>query len=229
MSNKLFKNKFILSKMYITLFVGFLIGSLFLMTSSQVQDTDILQQVYAITIRQVLYAFVGFTIMIIGVLGKEVIFDWHNRYEPDPLDDERGWLLYGLLALFGARILGGLVTSIPMDSIYNISTNKLYNLSIALTSAIFEEWIFCGLSIFLFVIIKKILKDEFKSIIISTAIVAGLFALFHVGVLGFTLPAMLYLGAGRVVYTYVFLKTRTLLTSTFAHLGHNFLVVFMGV
>jgi len=229
MSSKIFKNKFIFSRMYITLFVGFLIGSLFLMTASQVQDTEIIQQVYNITIRQVLYAFVGFTIISLGILGKEIKFDWHNRYEPEPLDEERGWLLYGLFALFGARILGGIVTSVPMDSIYNISSIKLYNLSIALTSAIFEELIFCGLSLLLFVILKKILRDEFKAIIGSTLIVAALFALFHVGVLGYALPSMLYLSAGRIVYTFVFLKTRTMLTSTFAHLGHNFLVVFMGI
>ena len=199
------------------------------MTATQVQDTEILQLVNAITIRQLLYAFVGFIIIIFGVFGKEIIFDWQNKYEPEPLDDERGWLLYGVLALFGARILGGLVTSIPMSSIYDISSVKLYNTAIALTSAIFEEWIFCGLSILIFVILKKILRDEFKAIIFSTIIVASLFALFHVGVLGFTLPAMLYLASGRMVYTYVFLKTRTFLTSTVAHLGHNFLVVFMGV
>lgn len=224
MSDKQLRNKFVLSRMYLTLFVGFLFAALFTLTYTQFAVGGIPQAIYEITIRQILFALVGFTILFLSVKGGVLIFDWYNRHEPSPMDEERGWLIYGLIALFGARVLGGLVTAIPLSTITFLSG------SIALTSAIFEEPIFCGIGLMFYVIFLKIFRGNvIFAAVVSTLIVAVLFAAIHIGVYGLSIAVMLYLVVGRIIYNFVFLKTRTMLTSTGAHLGHNFLVAFLGV
>ena len=171
-----------------------------------------------------MFALIGFTILLLSVKGGVMVFDWYNRYEPNPMDEERGWLLYGLIALFGARVAGGLVTAIPL------STVTLLSGSIALTSSVFEEPIFCGMGLMFYVIFLKVFRSNtIIAAIVSTFIVAMLFAMIHIGVYGLSIAAMLYLVVGRVIYNLVFLKTRTILTPTLAHFGHNFMVAFMGI
>lgn len=217
------KNRFVVSRMYLTLYVGFIFAAIFLMTYTQSQETATQQLMYDITIRQILFAIIGFMFMLMLVRANAVVFDWNNRYEPEALDVDRGWLLYGGIGMMGARVLGGLVSVVSASSII------LLNLTISLNSAIFEELIFCPLGLLFYIIFKKLFKDEFKSIVASTLLVAVLFAIIHVGVYGVSLAAMLYLVIGRGVYNIVFLKTRTFMTTTVAHVGHNFLVSFLGV
>lgn len=223
MSNKL-KDRFVLSRMYLTLFVGFLFAALFTLTYTQFATGGIEQQIYEITIRQILFAIAGFTILSLSIKGKILIFDWHNRYEPSPMDEERGWLLWGLIALFGARVAGGIVSAVPLSAITFLSG------SIALTSAVFEEPIFCGLGLMFYVIFLKVFRgNKVIAATGSTLIVAVLFAMIHIGVYGIAWGVMLYLMVGRIVYNLVFLKTRTILTPTFSHFGHNFMVSFLGI
>jgi membrane protease YdiL (CAAX protease family) len=81
-----------------------------------------------------------------------------------------------------------------------------------------------------YIIIKKLPNsNENMAIVGSTLTVSIMFAAIHIGVYGLSIPTMLYLVVGRAIYNLVFLKTRTMLTSTVAHLGHNFLVSFMGI
>lgn len=206
------------------MFVGFLFTSLFTMTYTQSAIEGVSLSLYEITQRQIVFALVGFTILFMSIMGGTLVFDWQNQREPEPFDDERGWGLYGILALMGARIAGGAVTAIPLSSI------GFLNGTIALTSAIFEEPIFCGMGLMFYAIFLKVFRGKkTEAMMSSTLLVAGLFAIIHVGVYGLSIPVMLYLMVGRIVYNLAFLKTRTLLTSTVAHLGHNFLVAYLGV
>jgi membrane protease YdiL (CAAX protease family) len=223
MNNKQ-NERFVLSRLYITLFVGFLFVALFTLTYTQQAVEGITLTVYEVATRQIMFAMVGFSILMMSVLGGAMVFDWKNRYEPDPMDEERGWMIYGLFALVGARVAGAILTAVPMSAIGFLSG------SVALTSAIFEEPIFCGIGLMFYSIFLRLLKrKEMPAIIGSTVVVAGLFAMIHIGVYGLSLAAMLYLMVGRIVYNLAFLKTRTILTPTFAHVGHNFLVAFLGV
>lgn len=223
MNNKI-KDKFVLSRMYLTLFFGFVFVALLTMTYTQgaVEGTQL--TIYEVTVRQLLFAMVGFMVLIISWMGGNLIIDKNNTHEPEPLDFERGWLVWGLFALVGARIAGMFVSFIPLSSV------GWLNGTVSLTSAILEEPIFCGMGLMFYVILKKLPNStELTAIIGSTLMIAVAFALIHVGAFGLSIPVMLYLVAGRVVYNFVFLKTRTLLTSTTAHLGHNFIVTFLGV
>lgn len=221
--NKL-NDKFVLSRLYITLFVGFLFAALFTITYTQSAVEGVSLTLYEIAQRQIIFALVGFTILFMSIMGGMLKFDWSNTQEPEPFDEERGWGLYGLIALFGARVAGGLVTSIPLSSI------GFLNGTIALTSAIFEEPIFCGMGLMFYAIFYKVFRGNKQyAMMASTGLVALLFAAIHIGVYGLSIPVMLYLMVGRIVYNLAFLKTRTLLTPTVAHAGHNFLVAFLGV
>lgn len=218
------KGKFILSRLYLTLFVGFLFVALFTLTYTQGAVEGTTLTVYEIATRQILFGLVGFTILFMSVMGGTMIFDWKNKQEPDPMNMDRGWMVWGLFAMMGARIGGALVTAIPMSSI------GFLNGTIALTSAVFEEPIFCGIGLMFYSIFLKFFKgNEELAILGSTGIVAGMFAVIHIGVYGLSFGVMMYLVIGRIVYNYVFLRTRTILAPAFAHLGHNFLIAFLGV
>lgn len=224
MGNNRLKDKFVLSRMFLTLFVGFLFAALFTLTYTQGAVEGVMLTVQEIVTRQILFALVGFTILLLSVFGGSLIFDWKNKHEPDPMDEDRGWLLYGTVAMFGARIAGSLVTAVPLSTVGFLSG------SIALTSAIFEEPIFCGIGLMFYAIFFKVFKGNKQFAIIgSTAIVATAFAIIHIGTYGLSIPVMLYLLVGRIIYHLAFIKTRTILTPTFAHVGHNFLVSFLGV
>lgn len=226
MGNKAMSEKFVLSRLYLTLFVGFLFVALFTMTYTQSAVEGVTLTIYEIAMRQIIFALVGFTILLMSFFGGVLIFDWNNKHEPELLDEDRGWLLYGFIAMAGARLLGGAVTAIPLSSI------GFLNGTIALTSAIFEEPIFCGIGLMLYVIFLKsklFRGNKNYAMIGSTALVTVMFAFIHVGFYGLSLPVMLYLMVGRIVYNLAFLKTRTLLTSTVAHTSHNFIVAYMGV
>ncbi|MFW9890064.1 MAG: type II CAAX prenyl endopeptidase Rce1 family protein [Candidatus Thorarchaeota archaeon] len=222
--------KFIFSRMYLTLFVGFLFAAIFAMTYTQGAVEGTLYSVQQVTMRQLMFALVGFSILFLSILGGTMRFDWNNRYEPDPMDEERGWLLYGIIALAGARVVGGFVTMIPLSSIGLLSG------SVALTSAIFEEPIFCGIGLlfysilFSFYIRRTSVKTAKRNANIgSTVVVCFLFAIIHLGVYGISILVMIYLMIGRAIYNLSFLITGTMLTPTVAHVGHNFLVGFLGV
>lgn len=216
--------KFIISRMYLTLFVGFLFVALFTLTYTQGAVEGTALTVQEVTMRQIMFGLVGFTILFMSVMGGTAVLDWKNRQEPDPMDMDRGWLVWGFLAMVGARIGGAIVTTIPM------STIGFLNGTIALTSAVFEEPIFCGLGLMFYSILLKFFRgNERLAIFGSTAIVAVMFAMIHIGVYGLDFTAMIYLVVGRVVYNLAFLKTRTILTPAIAHIGHNFLIAFLGV
>lgn len=213
-----------MSRMYLTLFTGFMFVGLFTLTYTQSADSGIMQTIYEITIRQILFAIVGFIFLFLSVKGGVMVFDWYNRHEPTPMDEERGWVLYGLLALFGARVIGGFVLLVPLSAITAL------NVSIALTSAVFEEPIFCGLGLVFYVIFLQVFRgNQILAAIVSTLIVAVLFAAIHIGIYGLSTTILPYLVVGRIIYNFAFLKTRTMLTTTFAHFGHNLMVTFLGV
>ena len=217
-------NKFVLSRMYLTLFFGFVFVALLTLTYTQgaVEGTQL--TIYEITIRQLLFAMVGFMVLIISWMGGNLIIDKNNKHEPEPTDFERGWVVWGLFALVGARVAGMLTSIVPLSSIGWLSG------TIALTSAILEEPIFCGMGLmFYFILLKLPNSSELTAMIGSTLLTAVAFAMIHIGAYGLSIPVMLYLVAGRIIYNFVFLKTRTLLTSTFAHIGHNFMIAFLGV
>lgn len=218
------KEKFVLSRLYLTLFVGFMFVALFTMTYTQGAVEGTTLTVYEITIRQILFALVGFTILFMSVMGGKMVFDWSNRKEPDPLDSDRGWLIWGLIAMVGARVMGALTTAVPLSSIGFLSG------TIALSSAVFEEPIFCGIGLMFYSILLKVFRgNERNAIAGSTLVVAVLFAMIHIGVYGLAAPTIIYLMVGRIVYNLAFLKTRTILTPAVAHLGHNFMIAFLGV
>lgn len=225
MNNQL-KEKFVLSRLYLTLFVGFLFVALFTMTYTQGAVEGIELTIQEVTMRQILFALVGFTILFLSVMGGSLIFDWHNKHEPHPFDDDRGWATYGIIAMVGARIAGSIATA----NLVSLSSIGFLNGSIALTSAIFEEPIFCGIGLLFYAIFLRLFKGN-KTLAMtgSTAVVAVLFASIHIGVYGLAIGAMLYLLVGRIVYNLAFLKTRTILTPVVAHVGHNFLIAFLGV
>ena len=222
MNNK--SDKFVLSRMYLTLFFGFVFVALLTLTYTQRAVEGTALTIYEVTIRQLLFAMVGFMVLIISWMGGNLIIDKNNKHEPKPFDYDRGWLIWGLLALVGARVGGIMVSIVPFSSTGWLSG------TVALTSAILEEPIFCGMGLMFYVIIKKFPNTtEFMAIVGSTLLVAIAFAMIHIGAYGLSIPVMLYLVAGRIVYNLAFLKTRTLLTSTAAHICHNFMTAFLGV
>lgn len=218
------KERFVLSRLYLTLFVGFMFVALFTMTYTQGAVEGTALTVYEVTIRQMLFGLVGFTILFMSVLGGKLVFDWTNRKEPEPFDLRRGWLIWGLLAMVGARVAGAIISPVSMSSVGFLSG------TVALTSAVFEEPIFCGIGLMFYSILLKAFRgNERNAMLGSTAVVAVLFAMIHIGVYGLALPTIIYLMVGRVIYNLVFLKTRTILAPAIAHLGHNFLIAFLGV
>ena len=209
--------KFIVSRMYMTLFIGFV--SMILVTMAIAQRG--MDEIYRIANFQILFAVVGFMLIFMFIVSGEVIFDKKNIYEPDALDPKRGWLLYGLLGMAVARILGAFI--VRGGTLF--SSIWFDNLIIVSTSAVFEEPFFCALGLLFYLVFKKYIKDENIAILLSSLPVAAIFAAIHLGVYNLSWDTMLVLAIARVVFNMVFLKTRTLLAPTTAHLFHNFLIM----
>lgn len=216
-------DRFIISRQYITLVVGFLFIAIFTLTLTQTYGSGVELSIYEIAVRQLLFGLVGVMILFMSVMGGQAVLDWKNRLEPSPFDFDRGWLVWGLIGTISARIVGSLVSAIQLSAITFI------NSTIALTSAVFEEPLFCGLGLLFYSILDKFTRHNVMiSVIGSTSIVAFMFAIIHIGVYGLSIPIMLFLAVGRVAFNLVFLKTRTMMAPTVAHILFNSMVL-LGV
>lgn len=178
---------------------------------------------------QIVIGIAGVTLILFltPVIRLQLIPEW---------EDVKRWITFGILGFIIARfalVILGLFESLSTAIYYN-------NLTIVLTSAIFEEALFIPVSIIIFFVFKESFEQMVAPIvgediahglaIISTALFTGLiFAALHIGVYGTELSIMAALTVARFVYTMIFLVSKNFMASTFAHVFHNFSVWWMMV
>jgi len=148
-------------------------------------------------------------------------------------NETQRWMTWGAIGFIAARFAAAFLTqsATSTEIIYN-------NLTIVITSAIFEEALFVSMALLIYMAMntsmmatmRPIFGDEFARFlaIITTALMtAVMFAAIHIGVYGTDMDIMLALTVARFIYTIVFLYSRNFMSSTFAHLVHNISVWFV--
>jgi membrane protease YdiL (CAAX protease family) len=111
-------------------------------------------------------------------------------------------------------------------------------MQIVLTSAVVEETLFAaGAGVLLFKIFYYVFSAIFgpgqgtrlMAEITSSVVIAGFFAILHVGVYGFATVIMAILFTNRLVYQMAYYRTRNIMLSTLMHLLNNYMALAFSI
>lgn len=208
---------------WILFFMAGVIAAVLTLTTLQTEQGLL----FDISMLQLIMGLAGIALVLFlaPIIKLQLIPDWESV---------KGWITYGILGFIIARfalVILGLIQNLSSAIQYN-------NLTIVLTSAVFEEALFLPIAAILFYVFKETFEQMVAPLvgkdiahalaIISTALFTGvIFAALHIGVYGTDYGIMLSLTAARFVYTVIFLISRNFMASTFAHMFHNFSVWLM--
>lgn len=166
-------------------------------------------------------AGIGILVPLLGMgrLEFQMGTDW---------EETKKWISFGIIAFVASRLMLMFTSNLS-----TINENFSNNLSIVVSSAIFEEALFLPLALIVFITLSKtmitIFGKEMGNIMSvgATALFTGImFAALHLGVYS-DMTVLISLALARIIYTIIFLISRNFMSSTFAHVLHNVSIVMM--
>lgn len=227
------KGSFVVSIIFIILFMTATITSVLALTTGQIAQGA----AYDAAIIQLLTGLAGLGVGIfLAMMGVVVI-----KKEETPEDMwswNKGWIVWGIIGFTLARFINTVAQTAYMPTVLSLSWDETLN--IILVAAVFEEALFAlGFSTLLYIGLKQALEYRLVSqfgrdlaawiiILICSLVVSFIFMQFHIGA-GYTAAQLQYTFIARFVYTLVYLRSRNVMSSVFAHMANNWLLLVLGI